>query len=142
MLRAQRQRAAFIVSPCCVGKLKFSTTMAGSLVTDGLPPAGTGKLSAVQHGTYDQDKDHGHTGNELDRAQQADSVTQQDGLHLQHPRSLWMQRSSSVDAFMKLAKAADISHTDDHAFPELAQAAKVQLMHRIATVMQSAVAVI
>lgn len=36
LLQAHRHRAAFIVSPCCVGKLKFSTGLAAGGAPSGV----------------------------------------------------------------------------------------------------------
>ncbi|MEW5303398.1 MAG: hypothetical protein WDW36_006096 [Sanguina aurantia] len=152
MLQAFRHRAAYIVSPCCVGKLKFSVPQTAD---SGPPPfskpvsappisaAGLGMTSrgvlkaptvagastavaAAAVGALSDDQAAAVLG--LDDAS-ADSQS----LVLTHPRSQWMRAAlpqSSDDrlaAFLAISRAADISHSALHSHPHLAKLAKTNI---------------
>eukprot|EP00928_Gymnodinium_smaydae_P096749 TRINITY_DN8608_c0_g1_i5.p1 TRINITY_DN8608_c0_g1~~TRINITY_DN8608_c0_g1_i5.p1 ORF type:complete len:500 (-),score=89.38 TRINITY_DN8608_c0_g1_i5:378-1853(-) len=87
MLKAAEHKAAFVVSPCCVGKLKFSLK-------------GGNSFSPTWKDWTAYSSNH--------EASQSESVAEHSML-LQHPRSLWLRNQISEDEFSKIATAADHS---------------------------------
>lgn len=148
-LQAARARAAFIVSPCCVGKLRTSfatcdgaasktessadesaaaratesaanslaavtgaSCASATLACDqaGTPLAGSLPSASGSGGSGDPSTDVGPVAHLL-----------------RHPRSEWLRAAlPEVGQFAALARAADISHTDAHAFPRQALLAKAR----------------
>eukprot|EP00892_Ulva_mutabilis_P001002 jgi/Ulvmu1/10902/UM007_0079.1 len=148
LLQAHRCRAAFIVSPCCVGKLKFSagigavhSTQHGHAV--GLPSGGGARgaaaapdacgplAAATPCASATADDPAAPTAPAAaapPAAAAAPAGAPCNGLPLRHPRSDWMLRALPHPAqFTTLARAADISHVESHAAPALAVAAKANI---------------
>lgn len=80
MLKAAEHRAAFVMSPCCVGKLKFSVKGGSSFST---------KWTEYKKTTEESEIDH--------------------SFALQHPRSVWLRSQISEDEFEKIATTADFA---------------------------------
>ena len=83
MLQAIKNRAAFIVCPCCIGKLKYSVHGGSSF--------------SAEHRTYQASQ-----GEKDGLAEQCPEIT--------HPRSRWMGAHVDAQEFAIMAKFADISH--------------------------------
>lgn len=114
LLQAQRARAAFIVSPCCVGKLQFSSNVSAAALVE---RAARGRL--VSAFTASQQPFAA-------RSQAAGVARGGVGLRLEHPRSRWMRSGVQQAAeFEVLARAADFSHVEGHSYAESAEIAKV-----------------
>jgi hypothetical protein len=114
LLQAQRARAAFIVSPCCVGKLQFSSNVsAAALVERAARGRSVSGFTASQKPFEARSKAAGGAGEGV-------------GLLLEHPRSRWMRTWVRRAAeFEVLARAADFSHVEGHSYAENAEFAKV-----------------
>ncbi|QDZ21957.1 RRM domain-containing protein [Chloropicon primus] len=105
MIQCVKNRAAFALCPCCVGKLKFS--LAG------------GSSFSAKYKNY----------REL-----PDGAGGKESGGLKHPRSDWMRQSISQDQFALIAKAGDISHGCDqdnhgqiHGYDNLARTCKANI---------------
>lgn len=92
--QAIANRAAYVMCPCCVGKLKFNIGSGpGPVVMTNQPTPDAGSTSG----------DSGTRGG---------------------PRSAWLRNSLSPKEFEILATAADYSHTEGHSYVDLAEQAK------------------
>ncbi|KAL6750424.1 hypothetical protein V8C86DRAFT_2812990 [Haematococcus lacustris] len=99
--QAQRTRAAFVVSPCCIGKLGAAGGPGDPLSTPAVPST----LAAGE--------------------QQAAGGAPQP---LSYPRSRWLRQGlASLPDFLLLAQAGDISHAGAHSHSQLAQLAKTSI---------------
>ena len=98
MLKAISSGAAYVVCPCCVGKLKFSLEGGSSFSSDRKDRFGDhqGVRSSRKPGKAQQE------GTEKEAA-----------LSITHPRSKWMSGAVDKAAFAQIAKFADISHGAD-----------------------------
>lgn len=111
LLQAQRLRAAFIVSPCCVGKLKFATP-------GGQQPCRCDAACWRCQPTHASAKPHA-----LEHAQLGGCSVE---ARLHYPRSRWLMAAVRHQRdYNRLARAADFSHIEGHSHPDAAQAAKV-----------------
>ncbi|CAG9465817.1 unnamed protein product [Pedinophyceae sp. YPF-701] len=126
--RAEQARAAFLVCPCCVGKLQFSL-------------AGGSAFSTKHREWQTQDGSQAPQGMSAGRAVEggASTVTVQgvEVPQIGHPRSAWMRGalgSGAEEAFGAMAKAGDIAHgaahsdkAGGHAHEDLARLCKTHL---------------
>ncbi|KAF6255366.1 hypothetical protein COO60DRAFT_215250 [Scenedesmus sp. NREL 46B-D3] len=135
---AVHSRAAFIVSPCCVGKLKFSMSGGSSFHSSAItwtpsqpgdkPPAQRAReqqqQQQQQQQTLEQQQEQPYSSPKAQRRlepqhfeqQQQDTAaaaTAAGGLPpLQHPRSAWLRRQlpQPEQQFRVMARVADIAH--------------------------------
>ena len=127
LLAAQRAAAAFVVSPCCVGKLKFSTNVSAAVLQD-RTARGRSVASFAANQRVFEDRAAAAAGAAASTGADADDAAPP----LEHPRSVWMrggmrQDGDGLGGFQALARAADYSHVEGHNFPAKAMVAKVRL---------------
>lgn len=134
LLAAQRAHAAFIVSPCCVGKLKFSANVSAAVLQD---KAARGRSAASFAANLRVFADRAAAA-ALSTEEQPAADGDRDGADvplLQHPRSEWMRSgllaAQAGEGFEALARAADISHVEGHSYPASAQLAKVSIIKAV-----------
>ena len=107
ILQAVKNRAAFVVCPCCVGKLKFSIEGGSSFH----------RVYTLWPGLSDQTNGNSN-GNE----------SPGEGLGaVEHPRSQWMRGKISKDEFGVLAKSGDISQMQGHGYAKICELSKANL---------------
>jgi hypothetical protein len=129
MLQAQRARAAFIVSACCVGNLQFSANVSAAALQEcAARGRSTAHLQAMQS-QFARRTTAAATSRLGQVSEQRNTVDAEApaAAQLQHPRSAWMRKGiDTAGAFAKLARAADISHPEGHSFADIAYTAKVR----------------
>jgi hypothetical protein len=105
LLQAQTRGRAFIVSPCCIGKLKFSATGTGNSLGPKrewqyLQQGGVGVIGSVEEMKASVAKEcH-------------DSASPDYEAMLHHPRSQWMGNVINSDLFARMAGIADTAGVD------------------------------
>uniref|UniRef100_A0A7S3E4V4 Methyltransferase domain-containing protein n=1 Tax=Chloropicon laureae TaxID=464258 RepID=A0A7S3E4V4_9CHLO len=117
MLQSIKNRAAFAMCPCCVGKLKFSIEGGSSFSNKHKRFIGLGPAAAK------------------DSAQAASPDGSGGEETLEHPRSQWLRSHVTSDQFALIAKAGDISHGCDdgasdgqfHGYEEIARTCKANI---------------
>ncbi|GMH38781.1 hypothetical protein BSKO_06665 [Bryopsis sp. KO-2023] len=104
MMKAVQMRAAYLVSPCCVGKLKFSLTGGSSF-----------HMSKCRYSATEQ----AHQSDYINLESLSESIKEismeSDPQVVTHPRSAWMtdQLTEPVQQFQAMAKMGDYFHSKD-----------------------------
>lgn len=120
MLKAVTARAAYVMCPCCVGKLKFSLT-------------GGSSFSSNRDATFGE---HYGSCKGQPNGEQDVQVSKETTPSIIHPRSKWMSGAVDKASFAQIAKFADISHgadatgkqvSDEHPSETLARVCKANI---------------
>ena len=109
LLQAQARSAAFVVAPCCVGKLKdgglksISAMKKDVLLAESVPAGG----ARVEHARDETETDEASFAPDVDAAARPGGPFAP--VRVIHPRSAWMRGRIQRPAYLGLAAAADWS---------------------------------